>query len=171
MDSCTHQSLGACWVERRHLIENNLCPFLDLYLLIRWNRGEGPALIPNESNGCTRGGVNCATKIKCSYKTNTRFILVRSTWPTSSSQPPRLSSTIPRFYKRVHLEPLQQQVLDRDHLQPYNHKFYTRFTCNLTDSLPLTTCKGSTFQIKDFLNLVLSKNKWCYTLKYNECSQ
>ena len=24
-------------------------------------------------------------------------------------------------------------------------------TCNLTDSLPLTTCKGSTFQTKDFL--------------------
>ena len=110
--------------------------------------------------GCTRGGGGkLCYQIKQTIKTHKVFILVRSnSWPTSSSQSPRLSSTIPRFYKRVHLEPLQPQVLARDHLQPYNHKFYTRFTCNLTDSLPLTTCKGSTFQIKDFLNLVLFKN-------------
>ena len=79
------------------------------------------------------------------------FILVRSSWPTSSSQPPRLSSTIPRFYKRVHLEPLQPQVLDGITCNLTTTSFTQGLLATLLTSSPLQPARVQPLQIKDFL--------------------
>ena len=91
---------------------------------------------------------------KCKFM-HTQFILVRSPRPTSSPQAtPEISNplflfkpgtreaftlqvlrtrvhlTTHRFYNGFTCKPLQPQVLQRDHLQPFNHKF-CGLTCNL----------------------------------------
>ena len=78
------------------------------------------ALIPNECNGCTRGGVNCAIKINAQIKStqDLYWFGLPDLRPVSTTQ---AEFHYPQVLQRVHLKPLQLQVLDG-------------ITCNLTTS-------------------------------------
>ena len=104
-----------------------------------------------ESNGCTRGGVNCASKINAQIKQHKSYtgsvFLTYVQFSTTQAE-----FHYPQVLQRVHLEPLQPQVLNGITCNLTTTSFTQGSLATFLTSSPLQPARVQPLQIKDFSN-------------------
>ena len=112
--------------------------------------------IDSERSGCTRGGVNCATKKNQTIK-NTRFYTgsVFLTYVQFSTT--QVEFHYPQVLQLVHLEPLQPQVLHEITCNLTTTSFTQGSLATFLTSSPLQPARVQPLQIKDFLTKFSSR--------------